>query len=786
MDLQRHRIHLNGIVQGVGFRPFVYRLAHENTLAGFVCNTANGLLIEVEGRPHDLSNFGHRLHKEAPSLAIIISLEQTQIPCFGEIGFTIQTSLGDERPSTLIAPDLGICRDCLRELFDPHDRRYLYPFINCTQCGPRYTIVHDIPYDRPNTSMSVFPMCHECSQEYHNPANRRFHAQPNACPICGPRVIFTDRNGNEIEQADPVALAIEVLKQGNILAIRGMGGFHLAVDAQNENAVQELRRRKGRAEKPFALMAPDIQRMRAFCFVDTAEEELLNQPNRPIVLLRTRDNHNIAPTVAPGNRYLGFMLPYTPLHYLLLHNHFEALVMTSGNFSEEPIAISNREALERLAPLADFFLLHNREILQRCDDSIVRLVAGKPRVLRRSRGYVPAPVILAKPTSQKVLACGAELKNTIALSRHHTVFLSQHIGDLDNPAALAFFADSIDHLQKLLHVTPEAIAYDLHPEYLSTKWALKQKHVRLIGVQHHHAHLASVMAENGAEEPTIGIILDGTGYGLDGTLWGGEVLIGDYHSFERFAWLEPVPMPGSTAAIREPWRMALSYLYAAYRRDFRDRNLELLKRVPSEKIDLIVMMIEKRLNSPLTSGCGRLFDGVAALLNLRREINFEAQAAMDLEMAAEDSCCEDYPQALNSLAASGPLAVSPLIKAVVDDIENGEKIGKISSRFHRTCAEIFLAAALSARNHSNIKRVGLSGGAFQNVQLFKYLLSRLEEEEFEVLTHSQVPCNDGGIALGQIAIANARMEQASQDKPKRTFMMDTIKNSILLPNNLER
>ena len=474
MEIQRHRILVNGIVQGVGFRPFTHKLANECALVGFVCNSPNGVIVEVEGLPDKLTTFHHRLYAEAPSLAKIFSLDRTEILPVGEIEFIIGDSVLSARSSTFISPDIGICHDCLQELFDPNDRRYRYPFINCTNCGPRYTIVSGIPYDRPNTSMNVFPMCSDCEDEYYDPANRRFHAQPNACPVCGPQLSLTDSTGQKLSASDPITAAVENLKQGKILAIRGLGGFHLVVDAHDDDAVLELRRRKGRAEKPFALMAPDIESIHKFCLISDQEQELLQQQERPIVLLTSRGDSFLAPSIAPGNRYFGIMLPYTPLHYLLLRNHFEALVMTSGNLSEEPIAISNSEALERLAPLADFYLFHDREIFQRCDDSIARVVAGKTRVLRRARGYVPAPVFLNKATHKKILACGGELKNTIALSRENQVFFSQHIGDLDNPAAIAFFENSVSHLQKLLEIAPDVIAYDLHPEYLSTKFDLQQ------------------------------------------------------------------------------------------------------------------------------------------------------------------------------------------------------------------------------------------------------------------------------------------------------------------------
>jgi len=759
MSLQREKIHINGIVQGVGFRPFVYRLAHECGLGGYVNNSSDGVLIEVEGQPDALREFQFRLRHEAPPLARIVELTAEEIAPRGETSFRIETSRSDTQPLTLISPDTSICADCLHELFDPNDRRYRYPFINCTNCGPRYTIVYSIPYDRPNTSMRVFPMCATCEQEYHDPGNRRFHAQPNACPACGPGVFLRDRNGQKVETADPLIAAVSFLRQGKILAVRGLGGFHLAVDAHNEEAVVELRRRKGRAEKPFAMMAPDVASIEKSCLVTPAERDLLQQRTRPIVLLRARPDHKLAPSVAPRNRYLGFMLPYTPLHYLLLRDNFDALVMTSGNYSEEPIAIGNDEALERLAPLADYFLLHDREILQRCDDGIVRLAAGEPRMIRRSRGYVPAPVFLKLPTRKCILAGGGELKNTIALSRENTVFLSQHIGDLDNPAALAFFENSIEHLQRILEIRPELIAYDLHPEYLSTKWALRQEHLPRVGVQHHHAHLVAVMADNSVTEKTIGIILDGTGYGTDATIWGGEVLVGDADDFERFAWLQPTALPGGEAAIRQPWRTALSYLYSAFGRRVHDLDLPFLHALEPQQIAVILQMIDKSINAPLTSSCGRLFDAVSALLGIRQEINYEAQAAIELEMIVDEECEEIYAEAIPAERVTEEIAVVPLIQCLIRDLEAGTSSARISARFHRTVVELFVRAALSARQEFAINRAGLSGGVFQNVYFLEYMVRRLREEGFEVLTHHQVPANDGGLALGQVVIAQARASQ---------------------------
>ncbi len=755
--LQRKRIRLSGIVQGVGFRPFVHRLARECDLAGFVVNSSEGVLIEVEGPRGRLGAFQERLLGETPPLARIVDFEIEDLPPNAETGFTIRASRRDAAPVALISPDVAPCDECLAELFDPRDRRHGYPFINCTNCGPRYTITRRIPYDRPNTSMSVFRQCPSCQAEYDDPSNRRFHAQPNACPACGPRVTLHDRRGDPIETKDPIGEAARLLRHGAVVAVRGIAGFHLAVDAHDDAAVRKLRRRKGRPRKPFAMMAPDVESIRRYCELSAEEERELLGPERPILLLRARPGGGIAPSVAPAQRYLGFMLPSSPLHHLLLDDRFDALVMTSGNFSEEPIATGNEEALDRLGPLADYFLLHDREILQRCDDSILRVLSGKPSLIRRSRGYVPAPLFLSRPSRRRILACGGELKNTIALSREKMVFLSQHVGDLDNPMALEFFEKSIDHLQATLEIEPEVIAHDMHPGYLSTKWALSREELPRVPVQHHHAHLAAVLADNGVTAPAIGVILDGTGYGADGTIWGGEILVGDAGSFERHAWLTPLPLPGGEAAIRQPWRLALSALRAAYGEDPAGLDLPFLSALKRRDVSIILRMLERGIHSPLSSGCGRLFDAVSALLGICSRIDYEAQAAIELEMAVDATERGVYEEALVAADGAGPLAVAPLIRAVAEDVRGREPVGRIAARFHWTLARIFARAAAEAREKYGINRVALSGGVFQNVHFLTEMKARLEESGFEVLTHGRVPPNDGGLALGQIVVADARL-----------------------------
>ncbi len=753
----RHRLRIDGLVQGVGFRPFVFRLARELDLAGFVLNDSSGVLMEIEGECESLEQFRIRLSAEAPRQASIVSIDATSITPTGESLFEIRDSLSQDHPNTLISPDIATCDDCLSELYDPADRRYRYPFLNCTNCGPRFTIVQSVPYDRPNTSMAPFTMCPDCEREYHTPSDRRFHAQPNACPVCGPELTLWNRT-TRIAVDDPIAEAVTLLRAGNIIALRGIGGFHLAVDARNDCAIKELRRRKGRAEKPFALMVPSLDAVWRICEVSQAESALLSDPRRPILLLQKKESHTIADAVAPNNRFFGVMLPYTPLHHLLLRDNFDALVMTSGNHSEEPIMCDNGDALKRLSTIADYFLLHDREILQRCDDSILRILDGAARPIRRARGFVPEPIFLSVPLKQMILAVGGQMKNCVALGHANKVFLSQHIGDLDDPSALSFFEHCIQHLKSTLGVTPNLIACDLHPEYLSTKWAHSRAEVPVVDVQHHHAHLVSVMVENGVTDRTIGIILDGTGYGSDGTIWGGELLIGDAHSFERFAWLEPIPMPGGTRAIEQPWRMAVSCLYHTFGENFLELDLPFLRRHTREDLLLLTQMITRKINSPLTSSCGRLFDAFSALLDLRHEATYEAQAAIDLEMVAASCPLTAYsPTEWSTPSARGPLDIKPFVTRAVDGILRGVSTPLLALNFHYDLAELFINSARQARTASGLETVALSGGVYQNALFFSYLKRRLEQERFRVLTHTLVPTNDGGLALGQVLIADHQL-----------------------------
>jgi hydrogenase maturation protein HypF len=747
------RIDIDGIVQGVGFRPFIYQLARLHGLNGQVVNTAEGVTVHLEGPVERIGAFLDDLPRKKPPLARIIEIRPTERPVQGYEGFSIAPSRGADQRATLISPDAAVCEECLRELFDPGDRRFHYPFINCTNCGPRYTIIDDIPYDRPKTAMRHFTMCALCQAEYDDPDNRRFHAQPNACALCGPQVALFDHRRGPVDGDDPIAVAARLIKEGHIVAVKGLGGFHLAVDAHNDAAVARLRRRKLREEKPLAVMSPDLDTIAGFACFGPAEAELLTAIQRPIVLLPKRLPEKLAFEVAPRNHYYGVMLPYTPLHHLLLAQGLTALVMTSANRSDEPIAIDNDDAFERLAQIADYFLVHDRGIYLRSDDSIVRHAAGQTRFVRRSRGYVPVPIFI-KPAIPPVLACGAELKNTICLTRGRQAFVSQHIGDLENPATEDFFRLTIAHLKRILDIRPELTACDRHPDYLSTQWAKSQVDVPVVEVQHHHAHLAAVMAEHQLEGPLIGLAFDGTGLGDDGTIWGGEIMLADTAGYRRVAALEAMPMPGGAAAIKEPWRMGLAYLHAVFGDALWELDLPLLRGLDRGKAEIIVQMASRRINAPLTSSLGRLFDGVASIIGLRRQAAYEGQAAMELEMIADgrEHAAYDFEW------GDGPcrtLRIAPLIRALVADVQDNVPAFIVSRKFHQTIIGMCAAVCALLRAETHLTRIVLSGGCFQNVLLLGGLTQALRADRFEVFTHRQVPTNDGGLALGQALVAGS-------------------------------
>jgi hydrogenase maturation protein HypF len=781
MDVRR-QIEVAGIVQGVGFRPYVYRLATERHLVGNISNTARGVSIEVQGPFESVEDFVERLPADAPRLSRITDIKVQQVPCNGESEFLILASRGGEAVHTLISPDVATCPDCLREVLDPKDRRYRYPFINCTNCGPRFAIVHDIPYDRRQTSMSAFPMCPTCQREYDNPFDRRFHAQPNACWDCGPRAELWDRKGRRIGVRDPIAEAAAGLHAGMIVAVKGLGGFHLAADAMNAAAVKLLRERKRRVEKPFAVMVSSLEVAEQLCEVDPSAREALLSVQRPIVLLPRKKPSLVAEAVAPRNRYLGVFLPYTPLQHLLLADEgFTALVMTSGNLSEEPIAIRNDEAVERLSGLADYFLVHNRDILLRCDDSVVRVAAGKIRQVRRSRGFVPMPVFV-KDDLPPILAVGGELKNTICVTGGKHAFLSQHVGDLENAQSYEFFEEAVGHLTKILEIQPEIVAHDLHPDYFSTKWALQQEGVKLVGVQHHHAHIASCMAENGLEGRVIGFALDGTGYGTDGHIWGGEVLTCDYENFHRAAHLDYVAMPGGAAAIREPWRMAVSYLYQHLGPNFMRLGIPFVKQLDGQKTELLLQMLRRRVNSPLTSSCGRLFDAVAALAGIRQQVNYEAQAAIELEMVIQGNGPESpYPFELVAKEDTWIIDSKPMFEALIADLARGELVSRISTKFHLGLATVLARVAGQIRRDESLNRVCLSGGTLQNGYLFEHLESYLLESGFEVFSHSEVPCGDGGLSLGQAMIAARKSGSSQANRTVDRFCETSVIEKVKVP-----
>ena len=804
-SVSARRIQITGVVQGVGFRPFVYNLATRLGLSGWVLNSSSGVEIEAAGPAQAMDEFVARLQTEAPPLARIERIAVSDLPPSGVDGlepgslaalgtgshatlgtshFTIRHS--EARPGEFqpISPDITICEDCLRELLDPRDRRYRYPFINCTNCGPRFTIIRDIPYDRPQTTMAPFVMCPDCQAEYDDPTNRRFHAQPNACAVCGPRVWLEAPAagpvaGGEPDSAAHVDAARELLRAGSILAVKGLGGFHLACDATNDDAVRRLRERKGRVDKPFAIMSLDLATVRRTCELSEAEAELLSSRQRPIVLLDRRGRSPVSPLVAPNNATLGVMLPYTPLHYLLLQPAASgewqplALVMTSGNYSEEPIATGNDEARERLTSLADGFLLHDRDIHARCDDSVTRVFQAAELPVRRSRGYAPYPVHLPFSVRQ-ILATGAELKNTFCLTRDRYAFLSQHIGDMENYETLRFYEGMVAQLARTFRVQPEVIACDKHPAYLASRHARRMVSesagsLELVEVQHHHAHVAACMAENGltGEQQVIGVAFDGTGYGSDGAIWGGEFLVADYVSFRRAAHLKYVPLPGGDAAIRRPYRVALAHLWAAGLA-WDEALPPVAVATPTER-GLLAQQLERGVNCVPTSSIGRLFDAVSALAGVRQCINYEAQAAIELEMLVQDGVavqasgsgahvCGAHVCGAYAFGLGEEIDPAPVIQAAAGDARAGVAPGVIATRFHSAVAEMIASVCARLREETGLNEVVLSGGVFQNVTLLGRVLPLLQAAGFAVHTHHLVPPNDAGVSLGQAMVANARLD----------------------------
>ena len=757
--IKRAKISVRGIVQGVGFRPFVYQLAHKHGLKGWVCNTSGDVKIEVEGSTGSLHLFLEQLKTKTPPLALIEEIHHRDLPPDGYQFFEIRESKPEKGKYQRISPDIATCPLCLKEILDKNDRRYRYPFTNCTNCGPRFTIIKDIPYDRQETTMRTFTMCPECQTEYDNPVDRRFHAQPNCCPACGPRLELTDQAGKTIVSQDPVRDVCAFLKQGKIVALKGLGGFLLACDATNESAVVTLRQKKKRLFKPFAVMVVSLEEAKKFCWVSSEEGDLLASTKAPIVLLRLKDKGLIVSAVAPNLNYVGVMLPYTPLHHLLMHEVALPLVMTSGNLSEEPIAKDNDEALRRLSGIADYFLIHNRDIHVQFDDSVAMFEINKPQVLRRARSYAPDPIHLPFH-AQEILACGAELKNTFCITRDGYAFISQHIGDLDNLETLDHFKKVLDHYKKLFRLTPRIIVCDQHPDYLSSRYAqeLKTKNNdhTLIPVQHHHAHIVSCIAENNVAPPVLGVAFDGTGYGEDGALWGGEFLMVDYARFQRLGHLEYVPMPGGERAIKKPFRMAISYLVNLFGKQILNQRLPFLEGVKEGELDVIQQQIEKRINSPLTSSCGRLFDGVSALLNVRNEVDYEGQAAIELEMiaGAGKDTGRKYFFAVREEKGRTIVRLREVFAAILEDLNRGVPETVISSCFHHAIARMVVRMCQKFSRETGIKKVVLSGGVFQNRLLLRLTSDYLKKTGLNVIAHREVPTNDGGISLGQAVIGN--------------------------------
>ena len=768
-NIKRLRVEIRGAVQGVGFRPFVYRLARDLGVPGWVINDSRGVRLEVEGEEDVLGLFLERLQSDRPARSVLHSIDNNWLDSAGFTEFEIRQSQETGVKSVVMLPDVATCDECLAEVADPDNRRFEYPFTNCTNCGPRFSIIRSLPYDRPNTTMERFEMCPDCSQEYQDPLDRRFHAQPNACPVCGPRLQMLDLRGRVLAEAtEALDWAIETLANGQILAVKGLGGFHLMVNACDKEAIQLLRQRKGRYEKPLALMARDLEMAEEICQISDTARELLTSPECPIVLLPARAGADVAVAVAPDNPYLGIMLPYTPLHHLLMGRLDYPLVATSGNLTDEPICVDNQEALSRLAGIADGFLVHDRPIQRHVDDSVLQIVDGDVQPIRRARGLAPMPLILRRP-SPVVLAVGGHLKNVVALGVGDRVFLSQHIGDMETPQAFVAFEAVIRDFLDIYDAKPDIIAHDLHPDYPATRWALDTvkdssgswtqllADTPTVGVQHHHAHLAACLADNDVAGPALGITWDGTGYGTDGTVWGGEFLLGDAGGFQRVARLRRFLLPGGDAAVKEPRRIALGLLWEMWGQATLDRDdLAPVRAIDPAERKLLATMLSKRFQTPVTSSAGRLFDAAAALVDLRQRVSFEGQAAMALEFIADPDEQGAYPFAITP-AADDPEILEidwqPIVESLIEDSQHHVDPGIIARRFHNALVDALVSIAETIGE----PRVALTGGCFQNQLLTTQAGHRLRQSGLDVFVHRQVPANDGGISLGQVAIAAARL-----------------------------
>ena len=754
MGKERKKIEIRGIVQGVGFRPAVYRLAKKYDLKGSVFNDSKGVTLDIEGSSRNIDDFLKELKKNPPPLASIEKIISKKLKLKNFLEFKIIESKKGEEKTTLVSPDIATCDDCRNEMLDKNDRRYLYPFINCTNCGPRFTITKELPYDRKNTTMKEFKMCEKCGAEYEDPENRRFHAQPNACDDCGPHLKFVDRKGKKIK-GNPVDKAVRFLKRGQIVAVKGLGGFHLACDAKNREAVETLRKRKKRPFKPFALMGKDVSVVGKFAHLSKEEKKLLGNPRAPIVLFKKKKESFLPEEIAPNSKFLGFMLPYTPLHILLFQD-LEVLVMTSGNRRDEPIAFDNREAIKRLKNIADYFLIHDRDIWVQADDSIARIINEKVLLLRRSRGYAPEPVPSPVRSKKKIIGFGAHKHNTFSISRDDEIFISHYIGETDNFETINAFEKGIEHFIDFFDIPPDIAVVDLHPEYEATKfgkkWA-KANNKPLIEVQHHHAHIASCLVDNRLDEKVIGVAWDGTGYGADGKIWGGEFLIADLKDYERRAHLCYIPLPGSDAAVKEPWRMGATYLYETLGEDFLNLDVDFVKKLDRRKWAVIKNMIDRSVNSPEVSSVGRLFDAVSSIIGVRDFITYQGQAAIELEMMADEKEKEGYLFNLKKEKHIYIIDPRSVIKAIITDAQNGVQKSKISMKFHAGLADLIVKVSKILRKETGINKVCLSGGVFQNMVLRSTSTEKLERNKFQVYNHKNIPPNDGGISAGQVAIA---------------------------------
>jgi hydrogenase maturation protein HypF len=757
----RNHITVHGIVQGVGFRPYIHKLVQDNRLKGWICNSNQGVELEIEGEEDDIKDFIKVLQVNPPPLAMIENITVKKMPLNGYKDFKIiKSRTNNKLPVALIPPDISVCDECLKELNNPSDRRYGYPFINCTNCGPRFTIIEDIPYDRDKTTMKDFSMCEKCSAEYSDIADRRYHAQPNACPVCGPQVSLYQRE-KRIVTNNPFTEVQRRLKAGQIGVIKGLGGFHLTCDAKNDSAVSRLREIKLRDQKPFAIMAKNIDSIKLFCHVSKDAEHILKSKEKPILLLRKKVNNYLSEGIAPGNNYIGVMLPYTPLHYLLFKDVNFVLIMTSANFSDEPIIYQNQEAFQKLADKVDFLLVHNRPIYNRCDDSVIKYSPNHPIYIRRSRGYAPYPIILSKKMRQ-VFAAGPEDKSTVCFTRDKYAFPSQHLGDLKNQESYEAYQEAVDRIIHIFQFNPELIVCDLHPDYLSTVYAenmSRQKKLPLLKVQHHHAHIASCMAENNLDEEVIGVALDGSGLGEDGNIWGGEFLLSNIKDYKRVGYLKYKAMPGGEQVIHQPWRMAFSYLYSYFGEDILEQNLPLIKRNNAKKLNLLMQMIDKKINSPITSSCGRLFDAVASLIGLRDEVNFEGQAAMELESICQLKYNGNYSyNIIQKPESEFIIDTEDMFYQIIDDLKNDKGREEIATKFHNTIADIILSMCVKIREKYKINKVVMSGGVFQNSFLLTQTIKRMKKQNFALFLHKKMPPNDACISLGQAVIGNTRIQ----------------------------